>query len=171
VSEFTIKDSGERQEFGSGMVRDTTEGKIDFLSCRLGPMFRRWNEHLTKGRAKYPDSKPGIPNWTLASGEEELLRARESAARHFEQWLAGDTDEDHAAAVYFNINVAEYVRAKSAELAERPKVALPLIYDAHETHTAIAREPEREKRLLRETFVPKSDPRAGTRGFNKAPCQ
>lgn len=107
--EFVVKDSGERKQFESGMVRDTTEGKINFLSVRFGPMLRRWADHLTKGRDKYPDAAPGTPNWTLASGIEEFLRAKESAARHFEQWVAGDRDEDHAAAVYFNINVAEYV--------------------------------------------------------------
>ena len=115
---YTIKDSGERKEFGSGMVRDTTEGKIDYLNVRFGPMLRRWAEHLTKGRQKYPDPEPGVPNWTLAEGAEELLRARESAARHFEQWLAGDEDEDHAAAVYFNINLAEYVKGKTASPSE-----------------------------------------------------
>jgi hypothetical protein len=92
------------------MVRDTTEDKIDYLNVRFGPMLKRWAAHLTKGRLKYPDPKPGVPNWTLASGEEELQRARQSAARHFEQWLVGDQDEDHAAAVYFNINLAEYVK-------------------------------------------------------------
>lgn len=97
------------------MVRDTTEGKIDYLNPRFGPMFKRWAEHLTKGRQKYPDPSPGVPNWTLAAGEEEFQRARQSAARHFEQWLAGDTDEDHAAAVYFNINLAEYVKGKLAK--------------------------------------------------------
>lgn len=110
--DFTIKDSGARQEFSGGMVRDTTEGKVDFLNVRFGPMLRRWAAHLTKGRQKYPDVALGTPNWTLAEGEAELLRARESAARHFEQWLAGDVDEDHAAAVYFNINLAEYVKEK-----------------------------------------------------------
>jgi len=107
---FTIKDSGARQEFDGGMVRDTTEGKINYLSVRFGPMLKRWAEHLTKGREKYPDVEPGVPNWTLAQGEAEYIRATESAARHFEQWLSGDRDEDHAAAVFFNINLAEYVR-------------------------------------------------------------
>ena len=107
--EFEIKDSGARQEFSGGMVRDTTEGKINFLSVRFGPMLRRWADHLTKGRKKYPDPSPGTPNWTLAQGVEEYLRAKESAARHFESWLAGERDEDHAAGVYFNINLAEYV--------------------------------------------------------------
>lgn len=92
------------------MVRDTTEGKTEYLSMRIGPMYKRWANHLTKGRAKYPDAALGVPNWTLAAGKEEMLRAKESASRHFEQWLNGDRDEDHAAAVFFNINLAEYVR-------------------------------------------------------------
>ncbi|MDE2103108.1 MAG: hypothetical protein KGL39_38035 [Patescibacteria group bacterium] len=120
LSEFTIKDSGARQEFRGGMVRDTTEGKIDFLNVRFGPMFKRWAAHLTKGREKYPDPAPGVPNWTLAEGVEELHRARQSAARHFEQWLAGETDEDHAAATFFNINVAEYVKAKIEQNCDPP---------------------------------------------------
>lgn len=116
MTEFAIKDSGARQEFAGGMVRDTTEGKPNFLSVRFGPMLKRWAEHLTKGRNKYPDPYPGVPNWTLAEGEDELLRAKESAARHFEQWLAGERDEDHASAVFFNINVAEYVLEKDPSL-------------------------------------------------------
>lgn len=94
------------------MVRDTAEGKINFLNIRFGPMFRRWADHLTKGRVKYPDVSPGTPNWTLANGVEEYLRAKESAARHFEAWLSGERDEDHAAGVFFNINLAEYVLEK-----------------------------------------------------------
>jgi hypothetical protein len=116
VTEFAIKDSGQRQEFSGGMVRDTTEGKTNFLSIRFGPMFRRWAEHLTKGRKKYPDASPGRPNWTLAEGVEEYLRAKESAARHFEAWLAGERDEDHAAGVFFNIDLAEYVLENSPEI-------------------------------------------------------
>lgn len=109
---FTIKDSGKREEFLSGMVRDTAAGKINFLKILDGPMMERWAAHLTKGAVKYPDVKPGVANWTLANGGAEYQRARESAARHFFQYLRGDADEDHAAAVYFNINLAEYVAAK-----------------------------------------------------------
>ena len=109
---FTIKDSGERQEFSGGMVRDTAAGKIDYLNIRFGPMLRRWAKHLTMGREKYPDPEPGVPNWTLAEGMDECLRAKQSAARHFEAWILGETDEDHAAGVFFNINLKEYVAAK-----------------------------------------------------------
>lgn len=130
LDNFGIKDSGARQEFSSGMVRDTTEGKINFLSVRFGPMFRRWADHLTKGRVKYPDVSPGTPNWTLASGMEEYLRAKESAARHFESWLNGERDEDHAAGVFFNINLAEYVLERAdiapgagAQIVDEPVAA------------------------------------------------
>ena len=94
------------------MIRDTSEDKINYLLIRNGPMHRRWASHLTKGEMKYPPVAPGVANWTLASGVTELMRFKESAARHFEQWLAGDRDEDHAAAVYFNVNGYEYVKER-----------------------------------------------------------
>lgn len=112
--EFIIKDSGERAQFASGMVRDVTTGKVEAHRTLDGPMFDRWAEHLTKGAVKYPDVKPGTPNWTLADGDAERERFRQSAFRHFMQWYRGQTDEDHAAAVFFNINGAEYVKGRQA---------------------------------------------------------
>lgn len=94
-----------RHTFESGMVRDTASNKTLWSLTRDGPMFKRWAQHLTAGAERY-----GKRNWMLASGLEELHRARESAARHFEQWMNGETDEDHAAAVFFNLNLYEYVR-------------------------------------------------------------
>lgn len=110
--DFEVKDSGKRQEFASGMVRDTQDGKTDYTRVLDGPMYDRWAIHVTKGEIKYPDVSPGVPNWTLASGEAEKIRFKKSAARHFRQWLRGDTDEDHAAATFFNINGYEFVKAK-----------------------------------------------------------
>ena len=101
---FVVKDSGQRQEYASGMVRDVQDDKPMVRLIRSGPMFMRWAVHLTKGAVKY-----GRDNWTLANSDEELERFKDSAARHFEQWLNGEVDEDHAAAVFFNINAAEYV--------------------------------------------------------------
>jgi len=112
---FVVEDSGEREAFDSGMVRDTGAGKIEYDRCFDGPMFQRWAEHLTRGAIKYPDAKPGVPNWTLANGPAELVRFRKSAVRHFVQWLFGMDDEDHAAAVFFNINGYEYTRKKKAK--------------------------------------------------------
>jgi hypothetical protein len=95
------------------MVRDVTTGKIDWHRVADGPMLKRWAAHLTKAEAKYADAAPGVPNWTLADGDEELARFRASAFRHFMQWFAGETDEDHAAAVFFNVNGCEYVKARA----------------------------------------------------------
>lgn len=102
---YTIKDSGKREEFTSGMIRDTTEGKTYWHLIADGPMLTRWAIHLTKGAVKYV-----ARNWMKASGQPEHDRFKESAYRHFMQWYYGDRDEDHAAAVFFNINGAEYVR-------------------------------------------------------------
>lgn len=90
--------------FVSGMRRDTSSGKIDYLLLRDGPMFERWASLLDRGALKYSKR-----NWMLAESSEEYDRFVSSAARHFEQWLAGEEDEDHAAAVFFNINGAEFV--------------------------------------------------------------
>lgn len=49
-------------------------------------------------------------NWELFNNQEALDRAKSSALRHMIQWINGETDEDHAAAVYFNIMAAEYVK-------------------------------------------------------------
>lgn len=105
MNEFVIKDSGKREEFTSGMVRDTSEDKDNPALVKDGPMYKRWVKHLTAGAKKYAKR-----NWMKASGEAELERFRESAQRHFDQWFAGETDEDHAAAVFFNINGACYVQ-------------------------------------------------------------
>ena len=105
-----IKDSGKRQSYPSGMVRDVQDGKVMYTLIRKGPMYKRWAEHLTEGVKKY-----GKDNWTLANSQEEMDRFYESACRHFEQWLAGEDDEDHAAACIFNINAVEYLKGKLNE--------------------------------------------------------
>ena len=101
---FTVKDSGQRQQFDSGMQRDTTEGKILWHLAFDGPMFKRYAVHLTKGAVKYE-----ARNWMKANGHAEMERFKESAVRHFIQWMNGEVDEDHASAVLFNINGFEYV--------------------------------------------------------------
>ncbi len=112
AEKFIIKDSGQRVQFASGMVRDVATDKTDYELIFNGPMADRWAEHLTKGARKYPDASPGVPNWTLAAGKAELVRARKSFVRHVFQYLKGDVDEDHAAAILFNVNLMEYVKAR-----------------------------------------------------------
>lgn len=116
--EFVTKDSGERTEFPSGMVRDKSDGKIDYTFVLTGPMLDRWAKLLMRGAEKYDRD-----NWTRAEGQEELDRFRQSAFRHLVQWLRGDVDEDHAAAVMFNLNGAEYVKEKMDRAVDSPRMA------------------------------------------------
>lgn len=147
---FVTKDSGKREQFESGMVRDTQDGKARFDLAIDGPLaaavfksdrvfvaFNQWYVQggldlaarvaleigdregtiytlleryaglMTRGAVKYTER-----NWMQAAGEAELKRFISSACRHLVQYLRGDKDEDHAAAVWFNINGAEYVREK-----------------------------------------------------------
>lgn len=110
--QFVTKDSGKRQDYKSGMRRDTQEGKPDFSLLLAGlpyedEMITRWAGLMTRGAEKY-----GRRNWQLAESAEELERFRASAFRHFIQWMTGNEDEDHASAVFFNINASEYVKHK-----------------------------------------------------------
>ena len=106
---FKVKDSGERRVFDSGMVRDTDAGKTRYDLVFDGPLFERLAVHLTKGAAKYSPR-----NWMQAAGKEEANRFKESAIRHFFQWMRGDMDEDHFSATIFNMNGFEYLEDKRA---------------------------------------------------------
>ncbi len=117
---FETKDSGAREVFGSGMQRDTAAGKSRPDLVRDGPMLQRWVGLMTRGAVKYE-----ARNWMKATGEEERQRFLESADRHFNIWFTyrmtgvniedpnnptrNPLAEDHAAAVFFNINGVEYV--------------------------------------------------------------
>ena len=103
---YITEDSGERVQYDSGMVRDTAKGKPDYTLIDE-PFLYRWAMLMVRGAEKY-----GRDNWRKAQGEEELIRFKASAARHMQQWLDGDEDEDHAAAVCFNLAAAEMVKAK-----------------------------------------------------------
>ncbi len=113
--DFVVKDSGKRQEFDSGMRRDVTDEKPDFSLVFDGPLLRRWAQHLTNGAKKYSKR-----NWMKAASQEEYERFKESAARHFCQLMAGETDEDHYSAVVFNLNGMLYTAAKLPHTITNP---------------------------------------------------
>lgn len=120
---FTVKDSGKRQEYASGMVRDAEDDKTNFALIADGPMLKRWAEHLTKGAGKYAKR-----NWMFANSNAEYERFKESAFRHFMQWFLGEGDEDHASAVFFNLNAAEYTKERLVKASREDQT----------THTAVA---------------------------------
>ena len=94
MPEYKIQDSGERQEFKTGAVRDTNTGKgrFDLLPCyaliRLAQLYEA-------GANKYfpRNWERGIP----------LSRYLDSAMRHLVKFLGGSRDEDHLAAVAWNV--------------------------------------------------------------------
>jgi hypothetical protein len=128
VTEFTTKDSGERAQFDSGMQRDTEAGKprFDLIIPKDVPFEDQFLTRvallLGRGAEKYEDR-----NWELASGVEEMERMKSSAFRHFMQWLCGETDEDHAAAVVFNLLAFETTKRKAE--------AKPSVMDLYELMT------------------------------------
>jgi hypothetical protein len=110
---FVTKDSGKREEFDSGMVRDTQDGKprYDLLLPRGVPyrdqFLTRVAELLARGAEKYSER-----NWEAATGSSELDRFKSSALRHLMQWMTDESDEDHAAAVVFNLLAYETTKWK-----------------------------------------------------------
>jgi hypothetical protein len=107
---YETKDSGERAEFANGGVRDTQRGKprFDLVFPRNVPynnqLITRVAALMARGAEKYADR-----NWEQFSDRAALDRAKSSAIRHLVQWLSGENDEDHAAAVVFNLMCADYV--------------------------------------------------------------
>ena len=119
MAEYEIKDSGNRTEYGSGMVRDLNENKerFDLLFPEGVPyeeqMITRFAAHLTKGAKKYSDR-----NWEKANSEQELTDFKRSAWRHFVKWFLGMDDEDHASGVFFNITAYESTKYKIKKITE-----------------------------------------------------
>jgi hypothetical protein len=90
----------------SGVVRSNDDGKPDYTLVDTH-MHERWARHMTANA----DEK-GRNNWKLAHTDEDLHRFLASAWRHFVAFQRGDTDEDHAAALLFNVAGAEHVRRR-----------------------------------------------------------
>lgn len=107
-AQYETKDSGKREEYSTGMVRDTQDGKprFDLLFPKDVPyqhqILTRFAQLMERGAQKYSER-----NWELAGTEEELERFKQSGMRHMVQWFNGETDEDHAAAVMFNLMAFE----------------------------------------------------------------
>ncbi len=88
-----VEDSGKRQEFNTGSVRDTREGKgrYDLLPPEA---IYRLAVHFANGAVKYGDR-----NWEKG---QPLSRYLDSAIRHLFRYLSGSRVEDHLAAAAWN---------------------------------------------------------------------
>lgn len=106
MKEYITLDSGEREEYASGMRRDTAGGKLRYDLIPV-PMLKRLAGLYARGAEKYGDN-----NWRLANSQKELDRFRASMFRHLYQWIEGEEDEDHAIAVIWNIIAYETTKEK-----------------------------------------------------------
>ena len=103
VNKFNhVKDSGKRQSFNTGSVRDTNDGKPRFDLISLIALYRL-AMHYANGAKKYGDR-----NWEKG---QPLSRYIESAERHLFKEKMGFTDEDHASALIWNIMA--YIHTKT----------------------------------------------------------
>jgi len=92
--EKVVKDSGKRQDFGTGSVRDSNEGKGRF---DLLPYYSllKISQHFEDGANKYQED-----NWRKG---QPLSRYFDSAQRHLAKFAMGFEDEPHLTAAIWNL--------------------------------------------------------------------
>lgn len=106
-----LPDSGQREQFSTGAVREVQTGKGRYdLITPYG--LQRLALHYERGAAKYADRnwEKGIP----------VSRCFSSAVRHLFQYLAGDRSEDHLAAAAWNIMAIMHFEAVLPEMVDLP---------------------------------------------------
>lgn len=94
MKDYQLQDGGEREDFGSGAIREPDTGKPRYDLIPPMPL-ERLAVNMAKGAAKYSEH-----NWNKGMPASRLLAA---AMRHIEAARAGRKDEDHWAAAVFNI--------------------------------------------------------------------
>jgi len=104
-----LPDSGKRENFKTGAVRDIQEGKgrFDLISPAA---LTRLAIHYENGSRKYDDRnwEKGIP----------ASRCFSSAVRHLFKWIAGLNDEDHLAAAAWNIFAIMHFEENKPEMID-----------------------------------------------------
>lgn len=106
-----IKDSGERREFGTGAVRDMSEGK-GLMVVMPAAALLRLSRHYEHGAKKY-----GKFNWQKGIPVSSFM---DSALRHIMKYLDGWDDEDHLSAAAFNILGAMEMEAHKPDMQDIP---------------------------------------------------
>jgi len=88
--------------FDTGAIRDSQDGKEDYIETISWTAFKRYAEYMTEKKTKYGagNFKKGIP---ISSYEKSLLR-------HIQKYLENkyengqvETDQDHLSGMIFNI--------------------------------------------------------------------
>ena len=113
-TKFQTKFSGTKDKFTTGATRDKGEGKgrYDLISVH---MLRRLAQVYERGADNHGDRnwEQGIP----------FSRLYNSAKRHTDQALAGDTDEDHLSQAIWNLAcVVHFQETGRSELDDTKKI-------------------------------------------------
>lgn len=102
---YITKDSGEREQYSTGMVRDTRTGKgrYDLIPVEA---IRRMAEVYERGATKYGDN-----NWRAGGPYSRFI---DSGLRHIYSYIRNEQsqveqDEDHLAQAVFNLFALIYL--------------------------------------------------------------
>lgn len=118
-----LKDSGVRQEFSTGAVRDAQTGKGRFDLIPFWPTLA-YGCIMEAGALKYAAN-----NWRKGM---PLSRYIDSAQRHLEKYKAGFRDEPHLWQAFWNIGCAIHTQVQ-IYLGHYPKEFNDMYSDFHDT--------------------------------------
>lgn len=109
MSEYQIKDTGAREQHDSGAVRNVRKGKGRFdLISPVG--LKRLAVVYEKGCELYSER-----NWEKGMPVSRFL---DSAARHINDYLAGESTEDHLAQAAWNLFAAMHFEELRPDLQD-----------------------------------------------------
>ena len=91
-----------RTQFKTGAVRDSNEGKLDFVEPVSFTAMHRYIGYMTEKKKKYGSGnfKKGIP---IESYEKSLMRHIDKYFRNKYEGGQDELNEDHLAAMLFNV--------------------------------------------------------------------
>ncbi|MGE3809694.1 MAG: dATP/dGTP diphosphohydrolase domain-containing protein [Gemmataceae bacterium] len=106
MQDYELQDSGRRQEFATGAVRDqqTGKGRFDLLPAKA---MARLAKHFEKGATKYQPR-----NWERGIPVSRFL---DSALRHAFSYIGGEKGEDHLVAAAWNLIAALETESRALE--------------------------------------------------------
>mgnify|MGYP006268690283 CR=1 FL=1 len=99
-----------KRQFKTGAQRDADVGKAK-MSLMPTEELMRVMQHYRKGGEKY-----GENNWKKGMNASVFY---DSAQRHLMKWWMGEEDEDHLAAVVWNVMGAMWTQTNKPELDDR----------------------------------------------------
>lgn len=89
-------------KFSSGAIRDSQEGKPDFIETISWSAFNRYARYMTSKKKKYGQGnfKKGIEDWSY---EQSLVRHVDKYMRNKHENGNDEKNEDHLSAIIFNV--------------------------------------------------------------------